>query len=172
MTDVPVLDLNSDVPVTIIDPVCVIPPPTPEEVRFKVVALTPASTMAESSVTVTVPPVRLREPKFVVSPPLSPSVMLEVPALKVARPAILSVVPLTSVIFPPAVALKEGALILLRVIPAKLVSVRAPSMDRPKACVVRAVLSYKVTLSRIPTPAALNVTVPAKLLLEFPKRID
>ena len=167
--DLPVFAVKEVAPATTTAPVWLIPSVA---AKVRVLAETPANTMAESSVIVTVPPDRLREPKFVVSPPLSPKVMLEVPALKVARPVILRAVTLTSVIFPPAVALKEGALILLRVIPAKLVSVRAPLRVRLAACVVRADLSYKVTLSRFPAPAALNVTVPVKLLPEFPKRID
>ena len=66
--------------------------------------LDPAKSMPLSSVIVTLLKVpKVKVPKLVVSPPLSPSVIAALPALKVALPVTASVVPLLSVIAPPAV---------------------------------------------------------------------
>ena len=74
----------------------------PFAVRSSAVAETPASCIAESSVTLMAPPVSASEPKWVVSPTESPSVMEFAPASKVARPVTASAVPVASVIAPPA----------------------------------------------------------------------
>ena len=150
----PALNVARPVTASVVDAASVIAPPA---VSVRLLALTPVSTVAESSVTVTAPPVRLSVPKSVESPALSPSVMALAPALIVARPVTAIVVLFASVIAPADVSVRLVALTPVSAVDESSVTVTAPPV---RSSVPKSVVSPASSPSVMALAPALNVASP------------